>query len=141
MPFTSTSRLADLPEDGAPEKMLESAFLTAYLLTGSAAASQASVEEAIEAWDPHSGPPALMREAVAAALAREIGHSHDVSVPAPLRRVMELPASMRRCFILRCLVGLTASVTGALLSLSRSQVDRYTRGAMSALATQVSGAI
>lgn len=114
--------------------MVNLAFVTAYLLTGSAGASEAAVEEAIQSWESCSDGPGLLRQTASAALRRSSRNLGDLSMPAPLSRLMHLPVSIRRCFVLRCLLGLPPNVTGRLLSLSKGDVDRNTSTAMQSLA-------
>ena len=130
---TGARRTAVFAGARTQDEMINSAFVTAYLLTGSAAAAEASVEEAIERWDPSSGAPALIQQAARTALSRRVEDLNDFLVPALLTRVMKLPGYMRRCFVLRHLVGLPAAATARLLCLADSDVDQFTSDAMRSL--------
>ncbi len=51
-------------------------------------------------------------------------------LPFELRRVLHLQAALRRCYVLRSLVGLPREACGRLLRLEIRQIDEWARTAM-----------
>jgi hypothetical protein len=127
------------------ETTVESAFITALLLTGSMERAEAAVLDGIAALDSKDGSvDSLVSETILAAslTARENGlegHAETTKrassmLPFELRSVLHLPAPLRHCFVLRILAGLPRDVCASLLQLDVEQVDDGTCAALPMLA-------
>ena len=120
-------------------------LVAAYLLTASTQQAQCAVTAALDAWDAENGCVELLlkgvlTEAVALsdavmsneelqALSDKSG-SIEVQLPAELRPVLGLPTLLRRCYVLRILIGLSHRTCAELLQLERRQVQQYTCAAL-----------
>jgi hypothetical protein len=113
---------------------IHTAFLTAYLLTGSCEQSQDSVEEAVRICNTPLDRSELLRNTVRAALRYPPKDANDYPLHPALDRVRMLPNPERRCFILRCLVGMNTGLVARLLLLKASDVSQYTEAGMRLLA-------
>ena len=125
--------------------VISRAFYAAHLLTGSIQQAERAVLEAIDSFDPHHGNgETLFRNALQAAvqnaitpmLAADTKSSEAVGVclPAELQAVLDLAPDLRRCFVLRALVGLSRRASALILRLSARRVDEYTCAALRCLA-------
>jgi len=121
-------------------RLIDRAFLTAHLLTGSLQVAERAALEAIDSWNPDQEPEEVVFNHVVEAAARTIPENppdSDASgahVPDELKKVLGLAPWLRRCFVLRILVGLPRQVCARLLRLSSEQVDEYTCAALQCLA-------
>ncbi len=109
-------------------------FLTALLLTGSAAKAECAIEEGINtlgAWEVSCTD--LLNATLRAAVAprrkirretSEISDLYTACLPVELRRVILLPEGPRQCFVLHLLVGMAVHQCSRLLSLNDSQVEQ-----------------
>ncbi len=113
---------------------LGQSFRTTLLLTGNVARAEDAVREAIHALDSEArdseemSREALLSGAIVAALressaTRRQGDPASAVLPPELRRVLRLPADLRRCFVLRILVALSRARCAQLLNLSVAEVD------------------
>jgi hypothetical protein len=131
------------PDAGTLEAF-QKVFIAALLLTGSAARAECSMLEGIRTVgkDEVSGEAVLhatLRAAIVLQGSRgeersEMQDSSISSLPLELRRVLLLPASLRRCFVLRLLVGLPMRECSRLLSIEACQVEQNTVSAAVELA-------
>jgi hypothetical protein len=112
---------------------LERIFVTALLLTGSAAKAESSILEGIEALpDGVASENAILRATLNAALASQSpvrlegleANLTAMHLPVELRRVLLLPETLRRSFVLRTLVGLPLSECSRLLSRDACKVEQ-----------------
>lgn len=123
---------------------LNRSFLSAYLLTKNAAEAEKAVLDAIENWDIEKHDEQQFLEFTPRVVASQMevvtstepceGSKLDICIPVELRHVMELPADLRRCFVLRTLVGISAQICAETLLLTVSQVQGANCEAMHALA-------
>jgi DNA-directed RNA polymerase specialized sigma24 family protein len=128
----------------ATDHAISRAFLTAHLLTANREQAESAVLEAILHWDLEEGTEEvfLHRVACAAIQAQVEYESSNAGEPAPaelllpveLQAVLDLSPQLRRCFVLRVLVGLSRQVCARLLDLSVLIVDQYTCAALEHLA-------
>jgi hypothetical protein len=107
-------------------------FRTAYLLTNSAEAAESAVLAGIESWNPHDESDQTLFHKIMTAAARRRGQweppvrtAARVWLPEELRTVLTLAPLIRRCFVLRNLVGMPAKSCARLLGLLPKQVDEY----------------
>jgi len=119
------------------EQTVERALRTAYLLTASVQQAEGAVLEAIDGFDPDRDTnEALFRNAIRAAIQRRSSRSQSAESfePLELRAVLGLPEDLRRCFVLRVLVGLSRPACARLLHLDAGAVNDYTCAALRRLA-------
>jgi len=120
------------------DETVSKSFRTALLLTGSSFIAEAATLDAIHSEDPDQVQDGrLLRAAIVAAMAMgfsDMPELDEVSsiLPLDLRRVLRLPAELRRCFVLRILAGLSGEECSH-LHMSISLVDERTRAAASEL--------
>jgi DNA-directed RNA polymerase specialized sigma24 family protein len=100
------------------------AFVTAVLFSGSTERAEAAMLDGIA-----SGVDGeeLVGHTVTALLERDgVGESADApaSLPEGLRNVLRLPADLRRCFVLRVLMGWPRERCAELLRREAGEVDR-----------------
>jgi DNA-directed RNA polymerase specialized sigma24 family protein len=113
------------------------AFLAAHLLTANAEQAESAVMEAIASWDPDDDCEEALFERVLNIALR--GQPSDVPdspasfLPAELQAVVHLSPQLRRCFVLRILVGLSRQACARLLHWESRQVDQYTSAALKVL--------
>src|SRR5260370_9550538 len=113
------------------------AFRAAYLLTASIQQAEAAVLAAIDRFDPdRDTKEILLQNAIRAAVQCPSTQSQSAeALPLPeLQAVLSLPATLRRCFVLRVLVGLSRSACAGLLRFSVGDVNGYTCSALQAQA-------
>jgi hypothetical protein len=122
-------------------RLIDRALLTAHLLTGSLQQGEKATLEAIESWNPGEEPEEVLFQNVLNAAARAQAEpspnnfdSSDSYLPNDLIAVFRLAPQLRRCFVLRILVGLPANMCARLLHLQAGQVDEYTCAALQCLA-------
>ena len=121
--------------------LLDRALLTAHLLTGNLQQAEEVTLDVIDSWRPGEEAEEVLFQHVLDAAARaqvEPGTSNpDPSaayLPNELKAVLRLAPQFRRCFVLRILAGLPASVCARLLCLHCDMVERYTCDALRCLA-------
>jgi len=121
--------------------LIERALLAAHLLTGSLQQAEEATLEAIDSWNPSDEPEEALFQNVLDAAAREQvdpnpnkPDSSGSYLPNELKAVLRLAPQLRRCFVLRILVGLPTEVCARLLCLHSDLVDRYTCDALRCLA-------
>jgi len=120
------------------------AFRTAHLLTASIQQAESAVLEAIDSFDPDGETEeTLFRYVVHAAVRSSVEHilpsasnqsESAMFLPVELQAVLNLPPNLRRCFVLRVLVGLSRQICARLLRLDARRVDQYTCAALQCLA-------
>jgi DNA-directed RNA polymerase specialized sigma24 family protein len=125
------------------EHTISRAFLTAHLLTASTEQAESATMEAIDSWDPDEETEEVLFRSVLDAAARaqieyvpSSSNKCDVAgsyLPAELQAVLRLAPQLRRCFVLRILVGLSPQVCARLLHLPSRRVDRYACAALECL--------
>jgi DNA-directed RNA polymerase specialized sigma24 family protein len=125
------------------ERTISRAFLAAHLLTASRQQAESAVMEALDSWDPaKDNEEALLPRVLRAAVRAQFGAlsssfnepvSARVHLPAELRSVLALPPQLRRCFVLRILIGLSQQVCARLLYLRSYEVNQYTSAALKCL--------
>ena len=118
------------------QNMVSQAIVTAYLLTGAAAPSQAAVTSAIELWEPNGGGESLLELVAELALEYRGKASDEWPLPPDLQRLVRLPYVVRAVFVLRLLLGFPRRVCARLLDLKAAEVDEYTCEALITLAAQ-----
>jgi len=111
------------------------AFLTALLLTGNTDQAESATMAAIDSWNPDDETEEVLFEKALAMAARariepasSYWNERDVAgscLPVELQRVLRLARPLRRCFVLRVLVGLPPRVCAKLLRSDSRRVDRY----------------
>jgi DNA-directed RNA polymerase specialized sigma24 family protein len=115
-------------------------FVTALLISGSAARAERAIEQSIELLEFDGMPDereiliAVSRAALAAGGTRAAVRTREVHLADELRAVLSLDADLRSCFVLRRLVGLTAEDTARLTALGTSDVEAFTLAAILQLA-------
>lgn len=125
------------------EHVISRAFLTAHLLTASTRQAEGALMEALDSWDlDGDNEEALLDLVLDAAVRAPSGlppstfsepDSTAALLPAELQVVVQLPAQLRRCFVLRILAALSWQFSAQLLHLHPHQVDRYTAAALQCL--------
>ena len=119
------------------EQAVRLAFRAVYLLTASVQQAEGAVLEAIDGFDPDCDvQEVLVRNAIRAAVQCPSGQSLSSKTfePPELRAVLGLPENLRRCFVLRVLVGLSQADCARLLRLNLQAVNDYTCAALRHLA-------
>jgi len=109
-------------------------FITAILLTGSVKQAEAAVLDCTDS-------PNLLGTA-AAAIRHTSAHPGEITeeraaaelLPIELRNVLQLPAELRRYFVLRMLMAMTRESCAALLKVDPARVDEATCEAVIELA-------
>ena len=110
---------------------IERAFLTAHLLTGNAPLAEDITIRAIESWNPPEEPHEVVFENVlTAALRAPLQQSADNNIANELKPVLLLAPQLRRCFVLRILLGLSAEACAGKLRMSVSRVNHNTCAAL-----------
>ena len=112
-------------------EFLQEAFRAAVLLTGNLKQAEEAVLEGILLWNSEVAPD-LLQKTTAAAVEKNltaISRSEDLSqtfghLPVELQRVLRLPASLRRCYVLRILMALPNATCSMLLGLDPHAVNR-----------------
>jgi DNA-directed RNA polymerase specialized sigma24 family protein len=134
--FAATSRAGQ-----AIVRLLDRAFLTAHLLTGSFQQAEEATLDAIDSWRPGEEPEGVLFQNVLDAAARAPvepnPNNPDPSasyLPNELKAVLRLAPQLRRCFVLRILAGLPAKACARLLGLHLEVVEQYTCDALQCLA-------
>lgn len=99
--------------------------------------------EAIDQWNPEEQDEeqlfqitvrtTVQRQMIASAGGSYEGRITDYYLPAELRRVLELSPELRRCFVLRVLVGLPSKICAQMLQVDVLQIDEYSCEAMKML--------
>jgi len=127
---------------------LNRAFTAARLLTGNERLAENIVTKAIDSWDCHTDPDCSIVEPVIEAAARaahdrnrESDGSPSGSFPVELQSVMNLPAQMRRSFVLRFLLRRSRHDSACLLGLSVDDFDELTAQALGVLGASRQGEI
>jgi len=124
------------------ENTIGKAFLTAQLLTASAAQAESAVTAALDGWDAEGdGEDALFHRVVNEAvrngdpdsLPRDLQPDQSESLPPELEAVLKLAPRIRQCFVLRILVGLSPQACARLLRLDSQQVDEHACSALERL--------
>jgi DNA-directed RNA polymerase specialized sigma24 family protein len=115
------------------------AFWVALLLTGDTARAEEVVRDAIEFLDPDD----LATEALlifVSTLALQIAGDElaQPMLPEELRNVMRLPLMLRRCFVLRILLGFPKDRCARLLHVDEQQISNAVVEAVSRLSLVVS---
>jgi DNA-directed RNA polymerase specialized sigma24 family protein len=120
-------------------RLLDQAFLTAHLLTGSSQQAEEATLHAIDSWRPGEEPEGVLFQNVLDAALRAPVESNpaDSYLPNELKKVLRLAPQLRRCFVLRILAGLPAKACARLLGLHSDAVDRYTCEALRSLARAI----
>ena len=130
------SRTGGATEDKqAIEDIVGRAFLTAHLLTGNMDQAESATMAAIDSWNPDDETEEVLFEKALAMAARarikpasSYWNEPDVAgscLPVELQRVLRLARPLRRCFVLRVLVGLPPRVCAKLLRSDSRRVDQY----------------
>jgi len=137
---------------GAPEVkhgnelLIDRAFLTAHLLTASIQQAEDAASNAIDAWNPdEESEETLFQNILLDAAARtSVEPAPDSNpgasgsyLPKELKAILRLTPQLRRCFVLRMLVGLPSELCARLLQLHPDRVDQYLCAAFECLADQV----
>jgi DNA-directed RNA polymerase specialized sigma24 family protein len=126
------------------DQALSKIFVTALLLTGNAKQAEGAVVEVIRRLDfDDASDEALLRSTVDASLERrdvipqlppDALERASPALPLELRNVLHLSPELRRCFVLRVLIGLPREVCARLLHLGVGEVDERTCNASLSLA-------
>jgi DNA-directed RNA polymerase specialized sigma24 family protein len=119
------------------EQTVSRAFRTAHLLTASIRQAESAVLEAIDSFDPDvDTAESLFQNAILAAVRcpSSESQSNESFEPLELQAVLNLSENLRRCFVLRVLVGLSHRSCARLLRLSVGTVNEYTCAALQRLA-------
>jgi DNA-directed RNA polymerase specialized sigma24 family protein len=117
------------PSDYAEFLGLERVFITALLLIGDADRAEAVVLTGIDKLDLETTTRQSLLEQVAGEAATIVPNAGpppaSLNLDPQLRRVMELPTPLRRCFVLRVLVGLGLQKCAETLQLEPGMVDAF----------------
>jgi DNA-directed RNA polymerase specialized sigma24 family protein len=123
-------------------RLIERAFLTAHLLTGSIQQAEDATLKGLDSWNPDEEPgEALFQNVLDAAARTQIQPNRPDSeasgsyLPNELKAVLRLSPQLRRCFVLRVLVGLPSQMCARLLGLHSDEVDEFTCAALQCLGT------
>ena len=111
---------------GYPEtELVERAFTTALLLTGSAGHAEAAVMEGICSQHGKLSAESVLHATVNASIRVEPEEDESASslLPKELRPVLRLPARSRHCYVLRILVGYSREVCASLLKTGMHNID------------------
>jgi hypothetical protein len=121
--------------------IIDRAILTAHLLTGSLQEAERAALKAIDSWNPDEEPGDVVFNNVLEAAARaqlqpntSYSDASGSHLPNELKKVLGLKPWLRRCFVLRILLGLPSQACARLLFLDSQQVDEYTCAAVQSLA-------
>jgi hypothetical protein len=116
------------------------AFLAAHLLTASTEQAESAVVEAMDSWDPDDdSDEVLFQQVFRTALQADVEgvpsswNDPASMLPIELKAVLRLAPQLRRCYVLRMLVGLSRQTCARLLHLHSREVDHYTREALQRL--------
>jgi hypothetical protein len=118
------------------EQAISKAFRAAQLLSGSEEQAEIAVLQALDAWDPEDDDPeTLFQLALKAAIQNPALPSPMLgsALPVELQAVLKLPTQLRRCFVLRTLVGRSRDACAGLVNLRPQQVDDYNCAALQRL--------
>jgi hypothetical protein len=122
-------------------RLLERAFLTAHLFTGSLQQAEEVTLDAIDAWRPGEEPEEKLFQNVLDGAARAQVEAKpsdpdpsDSYLPNELKAVVQLAPQLRHCFVLRVLAGLSVKGCARLLCLHADMVECYTCDALRCLA-------
>ena len=119
------------------ENTVSKAFRTAHFLTTNIRQAERAVLEAIDSFDPDRDTgESVFQRAVLAALkcASSEWQPTESLEPPELRAVLSLPDNLRRCFVLRVLVGFSRPACARLLNMTIATVNEYTCAALQRLA-------
>jgi hypothetical protein len=122
--------------DEALDEAINRAYITALVLTASPQAAEAAVLEGIRTMenDNVSGD-ALLQGTLTASVAFPSDRQGDVSsLPPELRRVSRLSTELRRCYVLRVLVGLPRETCARMLHTGIHHIDDLVCASARALA-------
>jgi hypothetical protein len=118
------------------QSALDRASRTALLLTGDTRTAEAAVMHGIRACEDLSSG-GLLIEAARSAVRRRTKSSdgpYEVEcLPPELRRLFMLQPLLRRCFVLRILMGLSPEVCAKLLDISVTEFEDSVYGALTQL--------
>jgi len=119
------------------ERVMGRAFLVAHLLTASTKQAESVTLAALDSWNPDEEPEEMLFQHVLDnAASKQDSNRPDPAreyLPDELLAVLQLAPQLRRCFVLRILVGLPAEVCARLLRLSPRRVDQFTCAALQCL--------
>ena len=107
--------------------------MIAHLLTANVNQAEEAVLIAIDSFDPDTDTDeSLFQSAISAAvrLPWRTPNLSRVFLPAELQSVLNLPGELRRCFVLRVLLGMSRQACAALLRLNVRSVERHTCNAL-----------
>jgi hypothetical protein len=116
-------------------------------LTGTAEQAQSAAMEAITSWDADNETDDALYTKVVEAAARaeilsnalppsELDAAASSHLPEELLAVLKLEPIIRRCFVLRILVGLSVEACAGLLQLRAHRVNQYTCVGLETLSRQ-----
>lgn len=110
------------------ERAVGEAFLTAHLLTASVQEAERAVMASLNTLDLEGSPEKLLQQRVLneAVQANGVADTSADQLPVELRPVLRLSAQLRRCFVLRTLVGSSLMTCARMLRLHPDQVAEYT---------------
>ena len=119
------------------EQTVSLALRTAHLLTASIQQAEGAVLEAIHGFDSdRDTEEVLVRNAILAAVEcpPTQPRSTESFEPIELQPILGLPENLRKCFVLRVLVGMPRQACARLLRLNACAVNDYTCAALQRLA-------
>jgi len=119
------------------EQAVSLAFRAAHLLTASTQQAESAVLKAIDSFDPDVDTgETLFQNAILGAVQCPSSQSKSTESfePLELHAILSLSENLRRCFVLRVLVGLSRRSCARLLRLNVSAVNDYTCAALQRLA-------
>jgi hypothetical protein len=135
-------RWAEVTNPQGQGGLIDRAFLTAHLLTGDSVHAERAMMEAIASWGPDQSEDELFARVLHATVRDSVDDVPsrtaetdlaDASLPAEFQAVLSLEPQLRRCYVLRVLVGLPRHACASMLGLSMQQVDRHTCAALRCL--------
>jgi hypothetical protein len=125
------------------DDVIAKAFVTAILLTRSAESAEAAVLDSIQSLSQAELSEDLLQQVAINAVTRQDADRWLASpeeaesvlnvLPAQLQRVLSLPSNLRRCFVLRLLMGTTRDFCARVLEMAPSEVDHNTVAAIRSL--------
>jgi hypothetical protein len=135
--YFARMKMSDTKPKNSIEATVFRAFRAAHLLTGSVDQAESAVLRAIRSCDAESdAEEVLFQRAILAAVACPLGvaSSPGPLLPTELLPVLDLEHDLRRCFVLRILIGMSRHDCSRLLRFSDRTVNDYTCSALRRLA-------
>lgn len=114
--------------DAAPslevyQRNISRLFFTALLITGTVESAEAAIEDSVDQIAPSLRVASIAVAVAAVTRAVPFDPQARLILPEELRAVADLPTDLRLCFVLRNLLGLTASEAAQLIAMRPCEID------------------